>query len=174
MEEIAIKKDETPYVIFACKKCQQYCYVKTVQKTKKCLRCGRMHQVQDILKNGDTVSGMTEAVNAVKRKQNELVIPEFRSGSDFVVAANNRVRHKSNIRALRGTDQEIDYTSKFAEMLLELSKLYKRFPNYMLDIMAIDYGIPTTELKTLIRRAKKSGMLIKNGDDDLYYRQKKL
>ena len=174
MEEIAIKKDETPYVIFACKKCQQYCYVKTVQKTKKCLRCGRMHQVQDILKNGDTVSGMTEAVNGVKRKQNELVIPEFRSGSDFVVAANNRVRPKSSIKALRCKNQEIDYTSKFAEMLLELSKLYKRFPNYLLDIMATDYGIPATELKTLIRSAKKSGMLIMNGDDDLYYRQKKL
>lgn len=174
MEEIAIKKDETPYIIFACKKCQQYSYVKTTQKTKKCLRCGRMHQVQDILKNGDIVSGMTEAVNAVKRKQNELVIPEFRSGSDFVVAANNRVRPKSSIKALRGTDQEIDYTSKFAEMLLELSKLYKRFPNYILDIMATEYEIPATELKALIRSAKKSGMLIKNGDDDLYYRQKKL
>ena len=174
MEEIAIKKDETLYVIFACKKCQQYSYVKTTQKTKKCLRCGRMHQVQDILKNGDTVSGMTEAVNAVKRKQNEIVIPEFRSGSDFVVNANNRVRPKSSIKALRGTYQEIDYTSKFAEMLLELSKLYKRFPSYMLDIISTEYGIPAIELKTLIRSAKKSGMLIKNGDDDLYYRQKKL
>lgn len=173
MEEVAIKKDETPYIIFACKKCQQYSYVKITQKTKKCLRCGRTHQVNDILKYGDVVSGMTEAVNTVKRKQNELAIPEFRSGSDFVVAANNDFRPKSSIRALRNKDQDIDYTGKFTEMLLELSKLYKRFPNYMLEIMAKDYGIPMVELKTQIRSAKKSGMLIKNGDDDIYYRYNK-
>ena len=89
MEEIAIKKDETPYLIFACKKCKEYSYVKTTQKTKKCLRCGRTHQVQRILNDGEVVCGMTEAVNSVKRKQNELAIPEFRSGSDFVVSINN-------------------------------------------------------------------------------------
>jgi len=173
MEDITVKKDETPYLIFACKKCGGFSYVKTVQKTKKCLRCGRKHQVQDILKNGEVVSGMTEAVNTVKRKQNELATPEFRSGSDFVVAANNNFRPKSSVRALRNKDQEIDYTGKFTEMLLELSKLYIRFPNYMLEIMAKDYGIPVVELKTQIRSAKKSGMLIKNGDDDIYYRYNK-
>jgi len=169
MEEIAIKKDETPYVIFACKKCQQYSYVKTTQKTKKCLRCGRMHQVQDILKNGDIVSGMTEAVNAVKRKQNELVIPEFRSGSDFIVATNSKTRPKIRVNALRNEYQEIDYREKFTEMLLELSKLYKRFPIYMLEIMAENYGIPAIELKILITKAKKSGMLIKNDNIDKYF-----
>ena len=173
MEEIAIEKDETPYVIFACKKCQQYSYVKKTQTTKKCLRCGRTHQVREILEDAEIVYGMTEAVNAVKKKQNELSTPEFRSGSDFVVATNTIARPKNKIKIIKDEDQEIDYTSKFAEMLLELSKLYKRFPNYMLDIMATDYGIPVTELKTLIRSAKKSGMLIKDGDDDLYYRQKK-
>ncbi len=171
MEEIAIKKDETPYVIFACKKCQQYCYVKTVQKTKQCLRCGRMHQVQDILKNGDTVSGMSEAVNAVKRKQNELVIPEFRSGSDFVVATRYATLHKSRTKPVKHENQIINYKQKFTEMLFELSKLYKRFPKYMLKIMSEDYGIPAIELKTLIRNAKKSGMLIKNDDDDYYSRK---
>ncbi|MCK4859155.1 MAG: hypothetical protein KAS87_01200, partial [Candidatus Omnitrophica bacterium] len=88
MEEIAFKKDETPYLVFVCKKCRQYSYVKTVQKTKKCLRCGRTHQVKDILNLGEIVSGMTEAVNTVKRKQTELAIPEFRSEGDFVVATN--------------------------------------------------------------------------------------
>jgi len=173
MEEATIKKDETPYVIFACKKCQQYSYVKTTQKTKRCLRCGRIHQVHDILKYGDVVSGMTEAVNIVKRKQNELGMPEFRSESDFVVVTNTKVRPKSSIRALRNKVQEIDYTDKFTEMLLELSKLYKRFPNYILEIMAKDYGIPVIELKKLIRDAKKTGMLIKNGDDDMYYKYNK-
>lgn len=174
MEDRAIKKDETPYLIFACKKCGGFSYVKTVQKTKKCLRCGRKHQVQDILKNGDIVSGMTEAVNTVKRKQTELATPEFRSGSDFVVATHSVDRPKSSVRALRKNEQEIDYIGNFTEMLLELSKFYKRFPKYMLEIMAKDYGIPAIELKMLIRNAKKSGVLIKNGDHDLYYRQKKL
>lgn len=172
MEDTAFKKDETPYLIFACKKCKGYSYVKTTQKTKKCLRCGRNHQVQEILKDGKVVFGLTEAVNAVKRKQNELATPEFRSGSDFVVATNNLARPKSSVNALRNTDQEIDYKQKFTEMLMELSKLYKRFPEYMLEIMAENYGIPTLELEVLIRNAKKSGMLIKNGNDGMYSRQK--
>jgi len=170
MEDIAIKKDEIPYLIFACKKCEQYSYVKTIQKTKKCLRCGRTHQVQGILTDGEVVFGMTEAVNTVKRKQNELATPEFRSGSDFVVATNTIARPKSSVTVVRNEDQENDYEEKFMEMLLELSKRYKRYPKYLLEIMAENYGIPAIELNTLIRSAKKSGMLIKN-DDDYYYSQ---
>jgi len=173
MEDNTIKKDETPYLIFACTKCKEYSYVKTTQKTKKCLRCGRNHQVRDILKEGEVVSGMMEAVNAVKRKQNELATPEFRSGSDFVVATNTFARPKNSVSALRNTDQSIDYKEKFNKMLLELSKLYKRFPEYMLEIMVENYGIPAIELKMLINKAKKSGILIKNGDNDTYYRYKK-
>ena len=173
MEDIAIKKDESPYLIIACKKCQEYSYVKTTQKTKKCLRCGRTHQVRSILTDGVVVNGMTEAVNTVKRKQNELGTPEFRSGIDFVVSTNSIARPKSRLKAEKKEDQEIDYDEKFTEMLLELSKLYKRFPKYMLEIMAEDYGIPTIELKSLIWSAKKSGMLIKNGDNDLYCKHKK-
>jgi len=172
LEDTAFKKDETAYLIFACKKCQEYSYVKTTQKTKKCLRCGRTHQVRDVINDGEVVYGITEAVNAVKRKQNELATPEFRSGSDFVVATNSFARPKSSVNALRNSDQEIDYKQKFTEMLMELSKLYKRFPEYMLKIMAENYGIPTLELEVLIRNAKKSGMLIKNGNDDTYYKQK--
>ena len=169
MEDIAIKKDETPYLIFACKKCEEYSYVKTVQKTKKCLRCGRTHQVQGILKDGEVVCGMTEAVNTVKRKQNALATPEFRSGSDFVVATKSNARPEIRLNSKRTEDQEIDYEDKFTRMLLELSKLYKRFPKYMLEIMAEDYGIPAIELKTLIRSAKKSGMLIKKDNIDKYF-----
>ena len=173
MEDIAIKKDETPYLIFACKKCEQYSYVKTIQKTKKCLRCGRTHQVQGILKDGKVVFGMTEAVNTVKRKQNELATPEFRSGSDFVVSANISAQPRSKKKSVKNNDQETDYEKKFTEMVLELSRRYKRFPIYMLEIMTENYGIPATELKIQITQAKKSGMLIKNSDDDMYYRSNK-
>lgn len=171
MEDVAIKKDEKAYLIFACKKCQQYSYVKTTQKTKKCLRCGRSHQVRDILNKGEVVYGMTEAVNAVKRKQNEIAIPEFRSESDFVVATHDIIRPTLRVKAIRNNDKEIDYGKKFSEMLFELSKLYKRFPKYLLEIIAEDYKIPTIELKSLIKSAKRSGTLIKN-DDDMYYRHK--
>lgn len=167
MEDFTIKKDETPYLIFACKKCQEFSYVKTVQKTKKCLRCGRTHQVRDILNGGEEVIGMTEAVNAVKRKQNEIATPEFRSGSDFVITTHSvirpkNLRPKSKVIELKVDDREIDYSGKFSAMLLELSKLYNRFPIYMLEIMAEDYGIPKSELTFLIRNAIKSGILIKN------------
>ena len=170
MEDITIKKDETPYLIFKCKKCKEYSYVKTTQSTKKCLRCGRVHQVREILKNGEVVYGMTEAVNTVKKNQNELAIPEFRSGSDFVVATFSVTQPKSRAKAVKNEDQIINYKENFVEMLFELSKLYKRFPKYMLEIMAEDYEIPAIELKILIRNAKKSGMLIKNDDDDYYSR----
>ena len=173
MEDVGFKKDETPYLVFACKKCQEYSYVKTVQKTKKCLRCGRTHQVRDILSDSEEVLGMTEAVNAVKRKQNEIATPEFRSGSDFVVATNRIVRPKSKADAKIREDQEINYEEKFSEMIIELSNLYKRFPKYLLEIKAEDYQIPPIELKSLIRSARKSGELIKNEDDDTYYGRKK-
>ncbi len=173
MEDVGFKKDETPYLVFACKKCQEFSYVKTIQKTKKCLRCGRTHQVRDILSDGEEVIGMTEAVNAVKRKQNEIAIPEFRSGGDFVITASNTARPKSKKIKLGDEDKEIDYTDKFNEMVIELSSLYNQFPKYLLEIKAEDYGIPAIELKTLIRSAKKSGELIKIENDDTYYRRKK-
>ena len=172
MEDMAIKKDETPYLIFACLKCGGFSYVKTVQKTKKCLRCGRNHQVKDLI-NSEVVSGMTEALNTVKRKQNEFVTPEFRSGGDFVVDTHSVAKPKSKENALKNKDQEIGYQIQFSEMLSELSRLYKRFPEYMLKIMAKDYKIPLNELEILSRNAKKTGILIQNGDDDMYSRHKK-
>ena len=173
MEDIAIKKDETPYLIFACKKCKEYSYVKTVQKTKKCLRCGRKHQVQDILNDGEVVFGMMEAVNAVKRKQNEIRIPEFRSGSDFVIATQSVFRPKNKVKKLERDEGEIDYSGKFSDMLLELSQLFIKFPKYLLEIKAEDYGIPPIELQTLIKNPKKSGELFKNSNDDTYSRLKR-
>ncbi|MBY8978778.1 MAG: hypothetical protein KGD72_00175 [Candidatus Lokiarchaeota archaeon] len=173
MEDVAIKKDETPYLIFACRKCREFSYVKTTQKSKKCLRCGRSHQVSNILKEAEVVFGMTEAVNTVKRKQNEFALPEFRSGSDFVVATHKVAKPINSTDTLKNNSQEIDYKFTFNKMLIDLSRIFKRFPSYMLEIMAEDYKIPTIELKTLIRSAEKSGMLIKNGDDDMYYMPKK-
>ena len=122
MEEIAFKKDETPYLVFTCKKCRQYSYVKTTQETKKCLRCGRTHQVKDILNLGEIVYGMTAAVETVKQKQNELAIPEFRSEGDFVVATNNK-KNKRKVPSDRDRDYDneksVDFEGQFTEVLLD-------------------------------------------------------
>jgi len=175
MEEINFKKDETPYLVFVCKKCQQYSYVKTFQKTKKCLRCGRTHQVKDILNLGEIVSGMTEAVNTVKRKQTELAIPEFRSEGDFVVATkkfpsrNPIEKSKDKVLSNKDNDKNIDFKEQFIEILLELSKLYGKFPKYMLEIMAENYEIPALELKLLIKSFKKLGIITVLKNEDFYY-----
>lgn len=175
MEETAFKKDETPYLIFTCKRCRQYSYVKITQKTKKCLRCGRTHQVKDILGLGEIVYGMTEALNTVKRKQTELAIPEFRSEGDFVVASNKFPtrtpikKSKKKILSDKDCDKNIDFKEQFSEILLELSKLYGKFPKYMLEIMAENYGIPALEFKFLIKSFKKQGILTVLKNENFYY-----
>jgi len=175
MEETAFKKDETPYLVFTCKKCQQYSYAKTTQKTKKCLRCGRTHQVKDILGLGEIVYGMTAAVDTVKKKQTELATPEFRSEGDFVVATKKfptrTLVKKSKRKVLldKDSDKTIDFEEPFSEILLELSKLYGKFPKYMLEIMAKNYGIQALELKLLIKSFKKQGILTVLKNEGFYY-----
>jgi hypothetical protein len=183
MEETAFKRDETPYLVFTCKKCRQYSYVKTTQKTKKCLRCGRTHQVKDILCSGELVYGMTEAVNTVKKKQTELAIPDFRSEGDFVVATNKtptRTPDKINKKKIvLGSDRDrdeiidnaknIDLERLFSDVLFELSKLYGKFPKYMLEIMADNYGIPALELKLLTKIFKKRGIISVLKNENFYY-----
>ena len=181
MEETAFKKDETPYLVFTCSKCRQYSYVKTTQKTKKCLRCGRTHQVKNILGLGEIVYGMTAAVNTVKQKQTELATPEFRSEGDFVVATNKFPSRtpvkKSKSKVISDEDSYKDsknnvnlgFKEQFSEVLLELSKLYGKFPRYMLEIMAENYGIPAKELKLLIRSFKKQGIITVLKNEGFYY-----
>jgi len=176
MEEITFRKDETPYLVFACKKCRQYSYVKTVQKTKKCLRCGRTHQVEEILNLGEIVYGMTAAVNTVKQKQSKLAVPEFRSESDFVVdtkifkAGATEPKRKKNIFTEKHNDEDKSYEVKFKEILLELSNLYRKFPIYVLKIMAENYGIPTSKLTELVKVSKKTGLLTVSKDENYYYK----
>ena len=178
MEDIAFKKDESPYLVFTCKKCRQYSYVKTTQKTKKCLRCGRTHQVKDILGFGEVVYGMTAAVETVKQKQTELAIPEFRSEGDFVVATNKfqtrtpikRSKSKVLLDKDKDNDESLDFKLQFSEVLLELSKLYGKFPKYVLEIMAENYGIPAVALKLLIKSFKNQGVLTVLKNENFYYK----
>jgi len=181
MEDTTFKKDEKPYLVFTCSKCSQYSYVKTIQKTKKCLRCGRTHQVKNLLGSGKVVYGMTAAVNTVKQKQTELATPEFRSEGDFVVATNKFLTRtpvkKSKIKVPSNKDSDkninLDFKKQFIEILLELSKLYGKFPKYMLEIMAENYGILAVELKRLIRSFRKQGVLTVLKNENFYYQLEK-
>jgi len=164
MEEATFKKDETPYLIFRCTKCKQYMYVKITQKGKKCLRCGKNHTVSKILKSGEIVKGMTTAVEEVKKKQNELGIsevghmPEFRAFGDFKVS---RTQPKTIQLEINDTDQkqEDDFSHQFKKMLKEISSTYKKFPDYVLEVMADNYGIPHSQVKLLKKLFQKEGIL---------------
>ena len=171
MEEEGWKKDETPYLVIPCRKCHQYMYVKTTQKTKKCLRCGRTHKVSSILDSGEIVKGMTEAVELVKARQNELAIqelgttPEFRAAEDFTVKSKMKLSSKEGFAIKSSDDDDNNLEALFKKMLLEISDLYDKIPYYILEIMAEDYAIPLSELKMLIRNTQKEGILIQLQDN---------
>ena len=167
MEEAGWKKDEKPYLIFTCSKCKQYLYVKTLQKTKKCLRCGRQHKVSSIINSGEIVKGMTKAVEMVKTLQNELAIkeigntPELRTADDYVVRSKKIDREYSEIFETHSIDENDDELEKvFRKMIHEISESYDKFPFYVLEIMAENYAIPSSELRLLVKNSLKEGFLI--------------
>jgi len=161
MEENAWKRDETPYLVFSCTKCKQYRYVKTTQKTKKCIRCGHLHTVSKVLMNGEVVKGISTAVETIKRRQDELALkelgmpPQFRALNDFKIIKTVKLQQKIPEKK---TDDE-NY-AKFKKLLIELSDLYREFPSYIIDIMAEKYEIPDSEVKLLTRNFLRQGVLI--------------
>ncbi|MFW9873345.1 MAG: DUF1922 domain-containing protein [Candidatus Thorarchaeota archaeon] len=165
MEEATWKKDDTPYLIFQCVNCKQYQYVKTTQKGKKCLRCGRNHSISRILNNGEIVNGMTAAVEMVKKRQIEFgkkelgYSPEFRAFGDFTVTVKNSEKR----RVMEKEDSE-EMSVKFKRMLQEIYSTYKKFPLYIIEIMAEDYGISDAKLKYLTKRFQKKGILVQIDD----------
>ncbi len=173
MEEIAWKTDETPYVVFQCAKCKQYTYTKTTRKTKKCTRCGRSHTVCKIMNSGEIVNGISTAVELVKKKQDEFAIkelgtsPEFRTVNDFKIAKSHEDKKiESEIIVKVGNEEQ--YYSKFKHMLIELSTMYPKFPFYILEMMAENYNIPSSEVKLLANNFQKQGLLIRL-DENLYH-----
>jgi len=157
MDDLIWKKDENPYVVFKCAKCKQYIYVKTIQKTKKCLRCGRSYQVNKILKEGEVLKGIVNAMNRVKQKQNDLALeetganPDLRAINDFFVAGNDTSIDRTSA-ASRKKGLKDDYDQSFNQLLVRLSKLYHEFPEYLIKILGEEFEIPDSELKLLIRR----------------------
>ncbi|MFX1326238.1 MAG: hypothetical protein ACFE8N_14910 [Promethearchaeota archaeon] len=53
----------------------------------------------------------------------------------------------------------MDYTETFYEMLQFLQKSYKKFPKFMIEIMAENYDIPSEEIKPLFQMFRRKGIL---------------
>ncbi|MFW9880565.1 MAG: hypothetical protein ACFFG0_46445 [Candidatus Thorarchaeota archaeon] len=153
-------------MIFQCVNCKQYQYVKTTQKGKKCLRCGWNHSISRILNSGEIVNGITAAVEMVKKRQDEFgkkelgYSPEFRAFGDFTVAVKN-----SEVRRVGEEEDSEEMHIKFKRMLQEIYSTYKKFPLYIIEIMAENYGILDAELKYLIKRFQKKGFLVQVDDE---------
>ncbi|HEC37255.1 hypothetical protein LCGC14_0899780 [marine sediment metagenome] len=98
----------------------------------------------------------------VKQKQAEFSrkkvceIPEFRTTGDFKSSNKVSIASVQRIEKLGNIE---DYTPDFKRMLSELSLTYKKFPYYIIEMMAEEYNIPNNELKILIPDFLRRGFL---------------
>jgi hypothetical protein len=174
MEDTKWKKDETPYIIFPCSKCDQFMYAKETQKTKRCLRCGRSHTVNIIKSKGEIVKGMSKAVEIVKKRQEDFAIkkmgvpPEFRAFEDFKLI----LKEKERTYDIKNYNDESENNIKFKHLLMKLSHQYTRFPLYIIEIFAEEHGFKSSEIKLLIRRLLQEEFLIRT-QKDYYFQLKK-
>lgn len=166
MESPKWKKDTSPYIVYTCLKCGQYSYVKSTQKTKKCLRCNRTHQVKNITW-GVVVKGMSAAIETVKEKQNTLAIkelgehPDLHTHTDFCIASAKGENMSKSMKKGNKTIQEgEDYEGKFREGLEQLSKIYTQIPDYLVKMMVEEKLIPFNEGELLIKKFVQLGTLI--------------
>ncbi|MBA7693471.1 hypothetical protein ES703_102053 [subsurface metagenome] len=53
----------------------------------------------------------------------------------------------------------MDYDEIFLKMLQFLQLTYNKFPKFMIEIMAEKYGIPLKEIKPLMLKFRKKGIL---------------
>ena len=67
---------------------------------------------------------------------------------------------------------EIDYSARFLDALHSLQKSYKKFPKFMIEIIAEEYGIPNNEVKKLITLYTKNGILKILRKEGFYYQLK--
>lgn len=64
---------------------------------------------------------------------------------------------------------EMDYSNRFLEALEYLQSTYKKFPKFMIEIVAENYGIPLEEIKELIIIYTKNGILKILKNEGFYY-----
>jgi len=100
------------------------------------------------------VNGISTAVEVVKARQNELAIqtlgdtPDLRASSDFKVARLNTSAKEVKHIETEGDDGLME---DYRKMLIKISSLYTKFPLYVIEVMADNYGIPSSEIKILTR-----------------------
>lgn len=54
----------------------------------------------------------------------------------------------------------MNYSETFLEMLQFLKYTYKKFPKFMIEVKADNYGIPRKEVKPLMLKFRKEGILL--------------
>ncbi|MFW9951087.1 MAG: hypothetical protein ACFFKA_13295 [Candidatus Thorarchaeota archaeon] len=64
---------------------------------------------------------------------------------------------------------DVDYSNRFLEVLQYLQTTYKKFPKFMIEIIAENYEIPHSEIKDLIFKYVKSGILKILKDEGYYF-----
>lgn len=64
----------------------------------------------------------------------------------------------------------MDYSDTFYEMLQFLHQSYKKFPKFMIEIMAEKYNIPLEEIKPLFLKFRKKGILLIVKDEGYTFR----
>ena len=65
-----------------------------------------------------------------------------------------------------------DYSNKFLEALDYLQSTYRKFPKFMIEIIADEFGIPSNEVKELIKTYTKNGILKIQRNKGFYYKLK--
>ena len=65
-----------------------------------------------------------------------------------------------------------DYSNKFLEALDYLQSTYRKFPKFMIEIIADEFGIPSNEVKELINTYTKNGILKIQRSEGFYYKLK--
>ncbi|MFX0012146.1 MAG: hypothetical protein ACFE9R_17670 [Candidatus Hermodarchaeota archaeon] len=64
---------------------------------------------------------------------------------------------------------DIDYSNRFLEVLQYLQSTYEKFPKFLIEIIAENFGIPSSEVKELIYMFRKKGMLKILKDEGYYF-----
>ena len=160
------EKDKTPYLVFPCSKCNQFLYSKLTQKTRKCLRCGKIYTISSIKMKGEIINGLSNAFKYVKEKQNEIAIDtsgselKFNAFNDFSIAGKTKNVDETPFKPILKADQDEDYENQFILLLQKISNMYKEFPIYLIELMADEFKIPISLIESLINRLKVKGKLI--------------
>ncbi len=155
-----------PYLIFACRNCNQLIYSKLSQKTKKCPKCGKIHVINKNKEKGKIIDGISKTFEYVKEKQNQFAIKssngklEFQTLNDYSPRRKSILNNENRPRLKLEQVLNEEYSNKFTLLLQKLSNSYEEFPFYLIELMADDFNIPISELRILINSFKHKGLLI--------------